>query len=70
MNEEMTVRKYCDKMDITIAEFGRICNLSPATIERIKDDRGANLTLKTIKKIEEGTKTRFGKALEWIEYLD
>ena len=64
------LRRYCDKNKITMEKLSTITGVPFSTLNAINSDRRKNVTVKTIIKIYEGTKNKFGRGLDAKEYLD
>lgn len=70
MNTQQTIKSYCRDRDITLEKFSQITGVPCTTIYRIQEDRNANITINTIRKIYNGTNNHFGVPLDLWDYIN
>jgi len=66
----MTIKEYCVSKHISVKAFCKICNLSYENIVAKAEVENPIISLKTGRKIYEGTLNNFGTGLTMDQYTD
>jgi hypothetical protein len=66
----MTIKEYCTSKHISVKAFCAICNLGYENIIAKAEKKNPNITLKTGRKIYEGTQKHFGTGLTMDQYTN